>query len=443
MVLGIDGLPFTLIGDYIDSGILPNFKRILDSGYRLLQMDASIPDVSSTSWTSFMTGVNPGEHGIYGFMDLEPGTYNMVFPSSRDVAAPTVWEILNGKADSKSSSLLERFSGRLNGPRRSIVLNIPQTYPALELNGILTSGFVCPDLRKGTYPESAYNYLRSIGYLPDVDANKAVTDRDAFFKEVFLALEKRKEAYEHFMKNEDWDLFICVITETDRMHHFFFEAARDSGHPVHDTFVSFYRAMDEVVGSLFDTFMELTREEGYFMTMSDHGFTVTESEVYINALLVKEGLLRLNRERKFFEQIDTGTTAFAMDPARIYINLKDRYPRGGVDAGERESVVKELKERLLNLTAPDSRPVVKAVYERDEIYSGPKAAAGPDLVCIAHDGFDLKASLQKDEVFGKGHFTGMHTRHDAHCILPQANECPERLHVENLAGMVLEEFSER
>ncbi len=441
MVLGIDGLPFTLTGEYIDADILPGFKRILDSGFTLHQMDASIPDVSSTSWTSFMTGVNPGEHGIYGFMDLEPGTYNMVFPSSGDVAAPTVWDMLAMRVDSKGSSLYERFRGRLDSPLRSVVLNIPQTYPAPEINGILTSGFVCPDLKKGTYPESAYEYLRSIGYISDVDANRAVTDRDGFFKEVFLALEKRKEAFEHFLRNEDWDLFICVITETDRMHHFFFEAARNSDHPCHDTFLSFYRAMDRVVGRLFDSFMEITGGDGLFMTMSDHGFTVSEQEFYVNSWLEEKGYLRLDRERKYFNQIAAGTRAFAMDPARIYINLRDRYQGGEVEGHEREPLVSELKEGLLGIVDHRSRPVIKSVYENKELYRGPRASMGPDLVCIAHDGFDLKASLQKETVFGKGPFTGMHTRHDAHCILPRGVDAGERLHVEHLAGIILEHFA--
>ena len=74
MVLGLDGVPFTLIGEFVARGILPNLARILSQGFRLKQMDASVPEVSSTSWTSFMTGVNPGEHGIYGFLELNPDT---------------------------------------------------------------------------------------------------------------------------------------------------------------------------------------------------------------------------------------------------------------------------------------------------------------------------------------------------------------------------------
>lgn len=439
LVLGIDGLPYGLLSEYIEKGYLPGFKKILDSGFKLHQMDASIPDVSSTSWTSFMTGVNPGEHGIYGFMDLRPGTYKMFFPNSRDVKAPALWEIIGQTSGGKRSTLNDKYMGGIKNPLRSVVLNIPQTYPALPLNGVLTAGFVCPDLKSGTYPESAYNYLKSIGYLSDVDAQKAVSARDAFFDELFLALEKRAEAFEHFMDNSEWDLFVSVITETDRLHHFFFDAARDENNPVNKTFISFYKKMDEVIGRLYARFMEITDGQGLFITMSDHGFTVLEKEVYVNNWLKEEGLLKINTAREYYEGIEPGTKAFAMDPARFYINVEGRYPAGSVSMSDKNAVVADLKGRLLSLKY-EGRPVIKAVYENAEIYKGPASVAGPDLVCVSSDGFDLKGPLKKEGVFGKGHFTGMHTRHDAHCILPASIDPGERLHIEALAGFMLDKL---
>ncbi|MBI1912755.1 MAG: alkaline phosphatase family protein [Deltaproteobacteria bacterium] len=435
LVIGIDGAPYTLLSEYMERGYLPNFKRILGSGFNLAQMDASIPDVSSTSWTSFMTGVNPGEHGIYGFMELKYGTYKMSFPNFMDVQAPSIWDITGGKSE-KGSTLFDRYRGKVDKTLRSIVLNIPQTFPAMPLNGILTAGFVCPDLKKGTYPESAYDYLKSMGYIPDVDANRAATDPEGFFREAFLALEKRAEAYEHFLNNESWELFIGVITETDRLHHFFFDAALDGSHRYHETFVSFYRKMDEVVGRLFDRFMEITSGAGLFMTMSDHGFTVIEKEVYLNTWLKENGYLNLNPSREFFEQIDSGSKAFAMDPSRIYINVEGRYPLGSVSDNDKRQVIEGLKKGLENITY-NGRPVIKAVYGKDALYKGRATDKAPDLVCIAHDGFDLKGNLKKQDVFGTSHFRGMHTRHDAHCIMPAAAAPSERLHIENLADIIL------
>ncbi|MDO8427226.1 MAG: alkaline phosphatase family protein [Deltaproteobacteria bacterium] len=439
MVIGLDGVSQTLLSDYIEKGYLPGFKNILDSGFRLHQMDASIPDVSSTSWTSFMTGVNPGEHGIFGFMDLRPGTYKMFFPSSKDVKAPAIWEIIGQTSGGKGSTLHDKYREGIRRPLKSVVLNIPQTYPALPLNGVLTAGFVCPDLKNGTYPESAYNYLKSIGYLSDVDAQKAVEDRDAFFDELFLALDRRAEAFEHFMDNSEWDLFVSVITETDRLHHFFFDAARDEKNPVNKTFISFYKKMDEVIGRLYARFMEITGGQGLFITMSDHGFTVLEKEVYVNSWLREEGLLKINAVRDYYEGIEFGTKAFAMDPSRFYVNAEGRYPAGSVKGSDKKAVVADLKDRLLSLEY-DGRHVIKAVYGNAEIYNGPAAASGPDLVCVANDGFDLKGTLKKEGVFGKGNFSGMHTRHDAHCILPASIEPGGRLHIEALAGFMLDKL---
>jgi predicted AlkP superfamily phosphohydrolase/phosphomutase len=320
-------------------------------------------------------------------------------------------------------------------------MNIPQTYPAQPLNGILTAGFVCPDFRKGTYPESAYAYLNSMGYLSDVDSTKAVDQQDAFFRELFLALEKRAEAFEHFLTHEPWDLFIGVITETDRLHHFFFNAARDAQNPRHEVFRSFYQKMDELVGRLFTRFMELTDGKGLFLTLSDHGFTVLKQEVYINAWLRQQGLLTLDPDREYYEQIAPGTQAFAMDPARIYVNLENKYPRGTVKASAKNEVIARMRTALESFSDENGNPVIKAVHDGSDLYQGHARDRAPDLVCLPHDGFDLKGTLKKPEVFGKGHFTGMHTRSDAHCILPGTVQPGERLHIEDLASIMLDHIA--
>ena len=441
LVIGLDGVPYSLLNAYLEKGILPNLKNILSQGFTLKQMDASIPDVSSTSWTSFMTGVNPGEHGIFGFMELRPNSYKMSFPSLNDVQAPPIWDILGGTVNRGSSTVYEKFKGRINNKFRSIVLNIPQTFPALPMNGILSAGFVCPDLKKGTYPESAYNYLKSMGYIPDVDSAKAAANPEAFFEEAFLSLDKRAEAYMHFLDNEDWGLFIGVITETDRVHHFFFDAALDANSRFHERFILFYRKVDEIIGRLFNRFMEATGGRGLFMTMSDHGFTTVDKEVYFNNFLRAGGFLKINGEREYFEQIDAGTRAFAMDPARIYVNLEGSYPLGAVRVSDREKTVAELKEALSSLVC-NGRPVIKSIFTNAEIYSGKASVKGPDLVCLGHDGFDLKGNIKKQGVFGNSHFRGMHTRHDAHCVLPERVIGPERLHIESLAEVILSEYKE-
>jgi predicted AlkP superfamily phosphohydrolase/phosphomutase len=441
VVLGLDGVPFTLLREYARQGILPNVANILGQGFRLEQMDASIPEVSSTSWTSFMTGVNPGEHGIYGFMELHQGTYKMYFPNFADVQAPTLWNILGKNPNGKGSSLERRYRDAIKGTYRSVVLNVPQTYPAEPMHGVLTAGFVAPDLRKATYPEEAYQYLKSIGYASDVDASKAISDTDVFLRDLSDALEKRRIAFEHFLEGNSWDLFIGTVTETDRLHHFFFDAAYDSGHPRHGAFLSLYKGLDDLIGCIYRKFMDMTNGDGLFMTLSDHGFTCIRREIYMNPWLKREGYLKTDPGRQFFEQVDHGTKAFALDPGRIYLNLEGKYPRGSVKPGDRKNLLNEVTSGLMALEDGEGNKVMKEIRENEVLYSGPLKEKGPDLVCTPHDGYDLKGTLAKQEVMGKAHFTGMHTAHDAHCVLPGGLETGGRLHIEGLARHILDHFA--
>jgi len=440
LAVGLDGVSTGLITEYMKRGLMPHVREILSSGFALHEMDASIPDVSSTSWASFLTGANPGEHGIYGFMDLKPGAYSMYFPSYSNIGAPSIWDIIGGTVGDKRSALGDRYSGRFPEPLRSVVMNIPETYPASPMNGILTAGFVCIDLQKGTYPASAYDYLKSIDYRSDVDAAKAVSNPDGFFEEVDYVLDKRMEAFENLMVNDPWDLFIAVITETDRIHHFFFDAAFDENHKYHGAFVSFYQKLDAIIGTLFARFHDLSKGDGLFMTMSDHGFTELKKEVYINTVFQNAGILHLDESRDYFEQIKAPTKAFAMEPARIYINTEGKYPAGAVSASDVPAVIAEVRKVLDSLTY-DGQKVIKKIYNKAELYSGPSAEVGPDLVCLANDGFDLKSAFKKAEPFGNGRFTGMHTRHDAHSILPDSAAPASRLHIESLAPIILDYFS--
>ena len=436
LVIGLDGVPHSLIEAYVSLGYLPEIKKILASGMELKRIEASIPDVSSTSWASFMTGVNPGEHGIYGFMDLEPGSYRLRFPNYNDVMAPSIWDITGLTAGARTSTLYRKYRDRFRRPLRSIVLNIPQTYPARTINGVMTAGFVCPDLRKGTYPESAYQFLRSIGYLSDVDSDKATGDKDAFFEEIDRALDRRVMAYRHFFVNEPWDTFICAVTETDRLHHFFYDAALDGAHPLHERFVSFYGRLDHFIGEMFHRFMGATRGSGLFMTMSDHGFCGIDSTFNVNAWLEKAGYLK-KRAAEYFEMVECGTAAFAMEPARVYVNAAGRYPRGAVGPEKRDSVVEELTGALMSLKSPGGRPVIKSVYRGSRIYSGQCSEEAPDIVAVAAEGFDLKAGLRSTDIYSTGHFKGMHTQDDAHCMASAGFKAPGR-GIESLADGILE-----
>jgi predicted AlkP superfamily phosphohydrolase/phosphomutase len=440
LLIGLDGVPWSLLNRYLSQGIMPHLKTILDQGFSLHSMNASIPDVSSVSWTSFATGVNPGEHGIYGFMDVQPRTYSLSFPNSRDVKAPPFWEIA-GKTNRRTSTLQERYAERLEQPLRSIIFNLPHTYPASQMNGILVSGFVAIDLKKAVFPDSAYTYLQSLNYQIDVEAEKVREDKKAFLKDLFECLQTRKKAILHFFEEESWDVFLACITETDRLHHFFFDGATDDTHPFHDFFVQFYKELDGFIDTLFQRYMKTSRDKGLFMMLSDHGFAPIKKEVYVNPFLYKTGFLDLRVEGQFFEKIGNQTKAFDLDPCRIYLNDKEVYGRGKVGKEERSTLLKEIQEAIRTLRGEGGEEVIDQIYLKEEIYKGPFVDQAPDMVCLPNDGYDLKGGIEKKEVFGRTIFTGMHTWHDAFCILPASTKIFGKPSIEEMAAHILDYFT--
>lgn len=441
LLIGIDGVPHSFLKTCIEKDVMPHLRRILTQGFTLHSMNASIPDVSSVSWTSFSTGVNPGEHGIYGFTELDPENYSLYFPNSRDVKAPPFWEIL-GKTSRGTSTLSGKYLPKVSSPLRSVIFNLPHTYPASPINGVLVSGFVAIDLKKAVYPEPLFQTLRSMNYMIDVDAEKVREDKGAFLKEIFACFEIRKKAIFHLFEKEPWDLFLACVTESDRLHHFFFDAAAQESHPDHGSFLNFYSDVDQFIGSLYDAFVEKSGGKGFCMILSDHGFAPIKKEVYINPYLQQSGLQELRPEGMFYERIGNQTRAFNLDPCRIYVNGHGLYGRGRVRREEKLQVLNEVREALQNLKTEEGEKVIDQIYQKEEIYRGPYLDRAPELVCLPRDGYDLKGGIEKKTVFGRTIFEGMHTWHDAFCVLPGGIRISKKPSIDQLAEYILRYFTE-
>jgi predicted AlkP superfamily phosphohydrolase/phosphomutase len=413
VLIGLDGVPYTLLQTLAGKGVIPNLAKLMAAGEsHFRQMDASLPEISSVSWSSFMTGVNPARHGIYGFMDLKPGTYQMYFPSYPHLRVPALWDDLGREG------------------KRTCVVNLPGTYPARPHEGALVSGFVAIDLKKAVHPPEILPKLESLGYRIDVDTSKAA-DADSLYPDLDETLRARERAFDLLWKQERWDLFVAIITGTDRLQHFQWDAVADEKHPNHPRAMEFYRQVDAVVGRLM---ARLDSGDALFL-MSDHGFTGIESEVFLNRWLFENGYLAWEKDPpEGFESISTSSRAFALDPSRVYIHRKGRYPRGSVDPADVPFLRQEIKERLLALEF-GGRKVLKAIFFPEEIYEGPEIDKAPDLVLLSHYGFDLKGNIRKAEVYSRSHFTGMHTRDDA--FLLSNMPLPEkRPHIEDVPGLL-------
>jgi predicted AlkP superfamily phosphohydrolase/phosphomutase len=180
--------------------------------------------------------------------------------------------------------------------------------------------------------------------------------------------------------------------------------------------------------------------EFLFLVLSDHGFCLQKQEVNLNAYLRRAGRLTLDPSKEYYEKIASGTSAFAMDPGRIYVHDEKRFPRGHVKLSRVPEVKEELKTLLFELKTQEGKPVLQSVFDRDEIYRGPFTEAGPDLVCLPNRGYDLKGNLRKNDIFTSDIFTGMHTWDDAVLICPASARPSPQVNIEYPSKVILDYF---
>jgi predicted AlkP superfamily phosphohydrolase/phosphomutase len=94
---------------------------------------------------------------------------------------------------------------------------------------------------------------------------------------------------------------------------------------------------------------------------------------------------------EFWENVDwSRTRAYAMGLGQIYFNLRGRETQGIVSPGpEYTALADELASRLrADLRDPDTdQPIVRAVYKRDDVYSGEFLGAAADLQVGFEEGY--------------------------------------------------------
>src|SRR6056297_3460757 len=122
VVLGLDGLPYSLAEQLSQTDLCPNLRQIVQAKGSQ-PISSELPELSPVNWTSFYTAAGPEEHGVFGFTRLNPNTYATEIADFNQVQAETIFDRLGGKG------------------LYSKVINLPNTYPARPINGILVSGF--------------------------------------------------------------------------------------------------------------------------------------------------------------------------------------------------------------------------------------------------------------------------------------------------------------
>lgn len=418
IVVGLDGTPYSFIRKMTTRGLMPHFAQLLGHG-SLRPMRSSYPYVSGVAWTSFMTGKNPGKHGIFGFVEREADSYRTYIPTSRHVRTATLPQILS------------------QAGKRVCVLGVPMSYPPLAVNGVMVGCFLSPSLEKATYPPDLLGALKQRGYKVDTDPWAARNSADDFLKDFRATFAARAQTVLHLLDAEPWDFFIAHVIDTDRLHHFLWSCYEDADSPHHESFLECYRQVDAFLGQLYSRLSD--RDE--LIIVSDHGSCELRKEVFLNYWLREQGYLKMaNGNGNSLEDIDSSSFAYSLDPGRIYLNLRGREPRGCVEPnGQRDRLLNELAAGLLKLRDPETgMPMVEDVLRGNEIYSGPCARYGPDLMVMSAPGFDMKGSMNPESLTSDSALKGMHTFADAFLYMRGREIIPDHPSIMDVMPTMLE-----
>ncbi|HKW04997.1 MAG TPA: alkaline phosphatase family protein [Nitrososphaerales archaeon] len=384
IIIGLDAADYHLTSEFMKSGDMPRLSRIANqSCFSLLK--STIPPQTAPAWTTLTTGVNPGKHGIYYFYNFSNSPITIT--NATDTSTPRIWDYVQA----------------LNG--RSVIVNVPVTYPVHEISGSMISGIPPWYLdKRSVYPLELQSKLRNSGYEIDTPMSKSLEKHpDVLVSRLIETMEARISSFLDLLKEENWSFGMVVLTALDRLQH----KALGKGNSEKEAVRRGYREVDRLVGKVMDTIGEGIN---YFV-VSDHGFNSRPTAFYPNAWLYKKGLLRRKSSLPFqltrmahylfdghFLWVPQGLTkrfqgaatsirtidAIDLERSRAFVPGTD-----GVvvvkSKEDKESIISDLS-RLKD----DSGKEICKVYTREEIYKGPMVDRAPELLVIPREDINIK-----------------------------------------------------
>jgi predicted AlkP superfamily phosphohydrolase/phosphomutase len=424
LVLGLDGASFDVIDPLVRAGRLPNLAAWRAAGIET-RLASTVPPMSFPAWSSFATGLDPGDHGLFDFTQKLPGAYRIRFTNA---------------TDRRGESLFSRVA-RAGGS--VLALGMPATHPPEPVPGLLVSGFDAPvstgsDSRSASDPALYRRVTERVGPWMRADLDESARGGGWHERAVPRLLERiaRKEAFalealaqlRRAAGGRRPELVLVVFSESDTVAHHFWRDW-DERSPRHDPAASplrrdalgaVYERLDAACGAIRAAY----GEDAACAVVSDHGSGgAARRVVHVNRRLADCGLLQRaaspRRERLAraardlalralpprtaqavfrrargaaarveseirFGGIDWPRTAAFSEEVNtqpgVWLNLAGREAAGCVEPADRGRVRDEVIDALLDWKLPGGGAVVARARRREEVYAGPCTERAPDVV---------------------------------------------------------------
>lgn len=423
LIIGLDGATFNVIDQLITKGQLPNLEKLIRQGCGL-ELLSTIPPYSAPAWSSFMTGMNPGKHGIVDFTEHIKSEYKLKFLNASDRQGKSLWRILSEYG------------------KNVAVVNVPFTYPPEEVNGFIISGMDAPSTNTDyTYPKELSDEIAAkIGrYIIEVSVKDYIAKGrpKKFLREIENVFKLHTKMLKYLLNNKPWDLFIYVCRLTDQIQHYFWKYF-DPQHPFYqeeadeelkDAVPSVYRKIDTFIGELVASLDENVN----VIVISDHGQGgITGKKIYLNKWLKNQGFLEFDEKKnkrnkllnfmgrktgneliyfirkripkvirtavikkapilkdklvsyRSFSNIDWEKTKAYSDEKRenIWINVRGCQPKGIIAPGkEYENLRDEIIAKLKDMRDPQTGELIfPEIFKKEALYQGPYIEKAPDII---------------------------------------------------------------
>lgn len=442
LVVGLDGATFDIIHPLVADGRLPNLAHIMQTG-AWGTLKSTVPPVTPSAWTSFFTGKNAGKHGIYDFQEIDPDTYQFHTVRTNQHREKTLWDLLGETG------------------RQAIVTDVPFTYPPRPINGWMITGYGTPRTPGNiiTYPADLADHLpphlRSEIKVA-LPTNKFERSQ-RFVDEWKEVMEGRRQLLCYLMTERPWDLFMHVFSITDTMAHVFWTYV-DPAHPNYhkpegetyrEAFLHGYEMCDQILGEM----IELAGPGTTILILSDHGFGSVRPRQYIFQRLLKGGYvkgkgnaslrgrlmktavdtynrfpflrewikgLRPNNRRRMKQTLRRAQlmpnvkgidyTRSKIVPTnfglRMWVNDQGRFAQGIVPPSQKDALLTELDQYLTaHRDKATGKPIIARTYRGDDLYHGPFANRGPDMVIEYSNLHDPGAATPPKNPFLEGGHT--------------------------------------
>jgi predicted AlkP superfamily phosphohydrolase/phosphomutase len=463
LLIGVDGATFTVLQPFMDSGLMPNVRALVERGAHA-PLRTIIPALTPPAWTSLMTGKRPGRHGVFDFFQKEsPDSEYLRLSTSNDIGTPTIWTLASEHG------------------RRVVSLNYPLMFPPPPVNGAVVPGGWMPwrQLRLGCHPPGLFDRLKR---LPSFQPRELALDMELEAKAIegcpddeyveWIQLHTRRE--ERWLEilrylvaeEESLDLVAVMFDGVDKLQHLcwrYIDVACRPAEPsaweqqIIDLCEAYFHRLDEMIGEI----VALGGPNATIVIGSDHGFGPTWDVFYLNRWLEDRGFLAwaapdaatngdgslkvgfAHMARHIAELDWDRTWAYAATPSSQGIHIVRKTP--GTDtplpSEEYGRIREEIAAELRSVINPHTgRPLVQDVVTKEEAFAGPYDGIAPDLSLVLEDGAAISILRSDEVVRRRDHVNGHHRFHGVFIAAGPSIRAGQRLNevsITDVAPLVL------